>query len=41
MTTNEFYYLLFVLIAFGAFALGTAITTLQYKSWVRATNRKR
>jgi hypothetical protein len=41
MTTSEFYYLLFVLIAFGAFAVGTAITTLQYKSWVKATTRKR
>jgi len=41
MTTTEFYYLLFVLISFGAFAAGTAITTLQYKSWVKATARKR
>jgi len=37
MTTNEFYYLLFVLISFGSFGVALAITTLQYKSWVKAT----
>ena len=36
MTTNEFYYLLFVLGAFGAFGIGVAIATLQYKLWFKA-----
>jgi hypothetical protein len=36
MTTNEFYYLVFVLVAFGAFGIGLAINTLQYKFWLKA-----
>lgn len=36
MTTPEFYYLLFVLISFGSFAVALIIATLQYKSWVKA-----
>ena len=35
MTTPEFYYLLFVLISFGSFAVALIIATLQYKSWVK------
>jgi hypothetical protein len=34
VTTNEFYYLLLVLGAFAAFALGTSVATLQYKAWL-------
>ena len=35
VTTNEFYYLLLVLGAFAAFALGTSVAMLQYKAWLR------
>jgi len=35
VTTNEFYYLLLVLGAFGAFAAGISVATLQYKAWLR------
>ena len=40
MTTSEIYYLLFVLIAFGSFGVGLAITTLQYKRWAKAHTPK-
>jgi hypothetical protein len=36
MTTPELYYLLFVLISFGSFAVALIIATLQYKRWIRA-----
>jgi hypothetical protein len=35
VTTNEFYYLVLVLGAFGAFAIGTSLATIQYKTWLR------
>jgi len=35
VTTNEFYYLLLVLFAFGAFAVGTGIAMIQYRAWRR------
>jgi hypothetical protein len=35
MTTNEFYYLLLVLGAFGAFAIGVSLAMAQYKTWRR------
>jgi hypothetical protein len=35
MTTNESYYLILVLGAFGCFAVGTLTATLRYKAWVR------
>jgi hypothetical protein len=39
VTTNEFYYLLLVLGAFGAFVIGVSAATIQYKAWLgrRAT----
>lgn len=37
METNEFYFLVMVLGAFGAFALAMVIATLQYKAWLRRT----
>jgi hypothetical protein len=40
MTTNEFYYLLLVLGAFGVFAVATVIASAQYTSWVRRTGRR-
>lgn len=36
VTTNEFYYLMLVLGAFGAFGAGMVIATLQYKAASRA-----
>lgn len=35
VTTTEFYYLLLVLGAFGAFAVGMSLATVQHKAWVR------
>jgi hypothetical protein len=35
VTTNEFYYLVLVLGAFAAFAVGTSLATIQYKTWLR------
>ena len=35
MTTTEYYYLLLVLGAFGAFAVGMTLATVQHKAWVR------
>ena len=35
VTTTEFYYLLLVLGAFGAFAVGMILATIQHKAWVR------
>ena len=40
MTTTEFYYLLFVLISFGSFAVALIIATLQYKRWAKAHTPK-
>ena len=39
MTTNEAYYLIMVLGAFGAFGLAMAIATLQYKAALRCAKR--
>ena len=36
MTTTEFYFLMFVLISFGSFAVALIIAPLQYKAWVKA-----
>jgi hypothetical protein len=41
VTTSEFYYLLLVLGAFGAFAASMLIATLQYKAWCRQTAGRR
>jgi hypothetical protein len=35
MENNDFYFLVMVLGAFGAFAAGMVIATLQYKAWVK------
>jgi hypothetical protein len=35
VTTTEFYYLLLVLGAFGAFAVGMSLATMQHKAWLR------
>jgi hypothetical protein len=35
VTTNEFYYLVLVIGAFGAFAVGVSVATMQYKAWLR------
>ena len=35
MTTNEFYYLILVLAAFGTFAVSVGLSTLRYKAWLR------
>ena len=35
VTTNEFYYLLLVIGAFGAFAVGMSLATLQDMAWRR------
>jgi hypothetical protein len=40
VTTNEFYYLVLVLGAFGCFAVGTATATLRYKAWLRRQERR-
>jgi hypothetical protein len=37
MTTTEFYYLLFVLISFGGFAVAVIVATLQYKAWLKVS----
>lgn len=34
MTTNEFYYLVLVIGAFGAFGAGGSVATIQYKAWL-------
>jgi len=39
MTTNEFYYLILVLGAFGSFAVGVVIATVRYKAWLRRQER--
>ncbi len=33
MIDNEFYYLVMVIAAFGAFALAMVVATLRYKAW--------
>lgn len=40
MTTNESYYLVLVLGAFGTFAIAMALAMSQYRAWVRVTARK-
>jgi len=40
MTTNESYYLVLVIGAFGTFAIAMALAMIQYKAWTRATARK-
>jgi hypothetical protein len=35
MSNNEFYYLLLVCTAFGAFGLFLGIAYLQYRGWLR------
>jgi hypothetical protein len=35
VTTNEFYYLVLVIGAFGAFATGVSAATMQYRAWLR------
>jgi hypothetical protein len=37
VTTTEFYYLLLVLGAFGAFAAAMSLATIQYRAWLRGT----
>jgi hypothetical protein len=37
METNDFYFLVMVLGAFGAFALAMIIATVQYKTWLKRT----
>jgi hypothetical protein len=39
MTTNEFYYLILVLGAFGAFAVGVLTASLRYTAWLRRQDR--
>ena len=39
MTTNEFYYLILVLGAFGAFAVGVLTASLRYAAWLRRQER--
>jgi hypothetical protein len=41
MTTNEFYYLLLVLGAFGIFAVGLGIARLRYVAWLGRTTGNR
>jgi hypothetical protein len=38
MTTNEFYYLLLVLGAFGSFAASLSLARLRYVAWLRRTS---
>jgi hypothetical protein len=35
MTTNEFYYMILVLAAFGTFAASVSLATLRYRAWLR------
>ena len=35
METHDFYFLVMVLGAFGAFAIAMVIATLQYQAWLR------
>lgn len=37
VTTNEFYYLLLVLSAFGTFAAAMSIEAVRYNVWLRRT----
>lgn len=37
MTTNEFYYLMLVLFAFGSFAVSLSLARLRYVAWLRQT----
>ena len=41
MKTNEFYYLLLVVGAFGGFAIAMVVATLRYKSWVKHNEPQR
>ena len=41
MTTNEFYYLLLVIGAFGTFAVSMVIAMVQYKAWLRRADVRR
>ena len=41
MKPNEFYYLVLVIGAFGAFGIGTAISTLHYRMWLKVPTKKR
>jgi hypothetical protein len=34
MTTEQFYYLLFVILSFTGFGLGTAIAYVRYRRWL-------
>jgi hypothetical protein len=40
MTTNEFYYLLLVLGAFGSFAVALALSQYRYQTWRRDTSHE-
>jgi hypothetical protein len=40
MTTNESYYLVLVLGAFGTFAIAMALAMSQYRAWARSSARK-
>ena len=37
MATNEAYFLIMVLGAFGSFIVAMGVATLQYKAWLRRT----
>lgn len=37
VATNEFYYLVLVLAAFGIFAASMIVATIEYKAWLRRT----
>lgn len=39
MSNSEFYYLLLVCMAFGAFALSLGAASLRYHSWLRRAVR--
>ena len=39
METNDFYFLVMVLGAFGAFAIAMIIATVQYKTWQKRTQQ--
>jgi hypothetical protein len=41
VTTNEFYYLLLVIGAFGAFATALSVATVRYKAWLRGAERRK
>ena len=38
MTTNETYFLIMVLGAFGSFVVTMVVATLQYRAWLRRAN---